>query len=379
MLRIIEVNKSFGVQEALKNVSIDIQKGEFFSLLGPSGCGKTTLLRILAGFENIATGDITLDGQSIKNLAPEKRPFNIVFQNYALFPHLSVWENVAFGPKMRGRSGSDTKFAVDEALELVKMHSFAQRRVTSLSGGQQQRVGLARAIVNRPEVLLLDECLSALDLQLRKQMQFELRALQRQLGITFIFVTHDQEEAMHLSDRIAVLNNGVVEQVGTPEEIYERPTTEFVASFIGSINKLQVDFIGHDQQETLNIPKTQLSNFKLVNGHIIKSFSTTEFADEKKCLILLRPERLRIKSRANGTKNNVTSVSGKIKDIFFRGDSIDIVVSTDDSGLPDLHVALARTSINAVDQLPPLLKDQKVHVWWNYEDSIALPRTDAYG
>ena len=379
MLRIIDVNKTFGVHEALRHVSIDIQRGEFFSLLGPSGCGKTTLLRILAGFEHFSTGDIVLDGKSLKNVPPEKRPFNLVFQKYALFPHLSVWDNVAFGPKINGKNTAEIKASVNEALELVKMQDFLHRRVTCLSGGQQQRVGLARAIVNRPKVLLLDECLSALDLQLRKQMQFELHALQRKLGITFIFVTHDQEEAMHLSDRMAVLNNGVVEQVGTPEEIYERPKTEFVASFIGSINKLHVDFVSHDIEESPKLPHSKLSNFKLINGHIIKSFSTIELDAEKKCLVLLRPERLRIKSRANGAKNNVASVSGKIKDIFFRGDTIDIVVTTDDSGLPDLLVALARTSISTVDQLPPLQRDQKVHVWWNFEDSIALARTEAYG
>lgn len=234
--------KAFGqgdhVVRALDDVSIRIRKGEFFTLLGPSGCGKTTLLRLIAGFEMPTSGTILLDGADITDLPPNKRPVNTVFQSYALFPHLTVAENVGFGLTMQGRPKAEVKARVDEMLALVKLEAMAGRKTSQLSGGQQQRVALARALAPQPKVLLLDEPLSALDLKLRKEMQVELKRLQTETGITFIFVTHDQEEALTMSDRIGVMSAGKLQQVGSPKEIYTRPVNRFVAGFIGETNFL---------------------------------------------------------------------------------------------------------------------------------------------
>ena len=234
------VTKVFGQGEhavrALDSVSVTIRENEFFTLLGPSGCGKTTLLRLIAGFELPTSGNILLDGQEIGHLPPYKRPVNTVFQNYALFPHMSVAENIGFGLEMLGKPREEVEKTVRRMLSLVKMEALADRRTDQLSGGQQQRVALARALAPHPKVLLLDEPLSALDLKLRKEMQIELKRLQNETGITFVFVTHDQEEALTMSDRIAVMENGHILQVGTPKEIYNRPAKRFVADFIGDIN-----------------------------------------------------------------------------------------------------------------------------------------------
>jgi spermidine/putrescine transport system ATP-binding protein len=236
------VIKAFGqgaaAVRALDDVSLDIQRGEFFTLLGPSGCGKTTLLRLIAGFEMPTGGQILLDGADITTLPPNKRPVNTVFQSYALFPHLTVAQNVAFGLEMLGRRASEVRATTARMLTLVKLESMANRKTSQLSGGQQQRVALARALAPQPKVLLLDEPLSALDLQLRKEMQIELKRLQLETGITFVFVTHDQEEALTMSDRVGVMSAGKLQQVGSPREIYTRPVNRFVASFIGETNFL---------------------------------------------------------------------------------------------------------------------------------------------
>ncbi|WP_325437210.1 ABC transporter ATP-binding protein [Pseudomonas nitroreducens] len=226
------------VAPALNEVSVDIAHNEFFTLLGPSGCGKTTLLRSIAGFENVTSGDILVGGERVNDLPPYRRRINTVFQSYALFPHMSVSENIAFGLEMQGLQRSEIPKRVKEMLALVQMEHLARRKPAELSGGQQQRVALARALAPKPSVLLLDEPLSALDLKLRKEMQVELKRVQEEAGITFIFVTHDQEEALTLSDRIAVMSHGNIMQIGTPNEIYERPTHRFVAQFIGDINFL---------------------------------------------------------------------------------------------------------------------------------------------
>lgn len=239
-LTISNISKVFGNYKALDNVSLDIKQGEFISLLGPSGCGKTTLLRIIGGFMQPTQGNVVIDGEDITKLSPNKRPLNTVFQNYALFPHMSVLQNVAYGPMRHGVSRQDAEKRAIETLEMVGLAHLATRRPREMSGGQQQRVALARAIVNKPKLLLLDEPLSALDLQLRKHMQLELKQLQMDLGITFIFVTHDQEEAMAMSDRIAVMSAGKIEQVDIGKEIYRKPKTRFVADFIGDANFLPV-------------------------------------------------------------------------------------------------------------------------------------------
>ncbi len=241
-VELINITKTFptpdgqGEVRAVDNVTLRIRDGEFFSLLGPSGCGKTTTLRLIAGFERPNAGEIRIHGRPMAQIPPYRRPVNTVFQNYALFPHMTVFENVAFGLRMKGLSQKEIRQRVEEALAMVRLSGMEDRTPRQLSGGQQQRVALARALVNRPEVLLLDEPLGALDLKLRKAMQLELKSLQQRVGITFIYVTHDQEEAITMSDRIAVMNQGKVLQVGTPREIYEHPENRFVADFIGETN-----------------------------------------------------------------------------------------------------------------------------------------------
>jgi ABC-type Fe3+/spermidine/putrescine transport system ATPase subunit len=244
LLELRGVAKHFGAREVLKDISLNIASGEFITLLGESGSGKTTLLRLVAGFEQPTAGEIWMSGERLDTLQPYKRPVNTVFQHYALFPHLSVRENVAYGLRVKKTFAKEISGRVDEALRMVKMQEFADSRPSKLSGGQQQRVALARALVNRPLLLLLDEPLSALDANLRKQMHSELKALQRELGITFLFVTHDQEEAMALSDRIALLRNGALEQVASPREIYAHPATAYTAQFIGQTNLLQGEIRG---------------------------------------------------------------------------------------------------------------------------------------
>src|SRR5215469_16477619 len=244
LLEVRRVAKRFGAVEVLKNISLEIAAGEFITLLGESGSGKTTLLRLIAGFEQPSSGEIWMSGERLDTLPPYKRRVNTVFQSYALFPHLSVQENVSYGLQVSGVAKAEVPGRVAEALRMVKMEEFAAQRPAKLSGGQQQRVALARALVNRPKLLLLDEPLSALDANLRKQMQGELKSLQRELGITFLFVTHDQEEAMALSDHIALLKSGELEQVASPREIYARPATSYTAQFIGQTNLLRASVRG---------------------------------------------------------------------------------------------------------------------------------------
>ena len=244
LLEVRNIGKRFGTTDVLKDISLNIASGEFLTLLGESGSGKTTLLRLIAGFEQPSSGEAWMGGKRLDILPPYKRPVNTVFQNYALFPHLNARDNVAYGLRVKGTASSEISGRVEEALTMVKMQGFAASRPSQLSGGQQQRVALARALVNRPQLLLLDEPLSALDANLRKQMQSELKALQREIGITFLFVTHDQEEAMALSDRIALLHEGALEQVASPREIYARPATAYTAQFIGQTNLLRGEIRG---------------------------------------------------------------------------------------------------------------------------------------
>jgi len=257
LLEVRNVAKRFGAREVLKYISLQIASGEFLTLLGESGSGKTTLLRLIAGFEQPTSGEIWMNGARLDTLPPYKRRVNTVFQHYALFPHLSVADNVAYGLRVSGAPASEIPSRVQAALELVKMQEYAATRPSRLSGGQQQRVALARALINRPQLLLLDEPLSALDANLRKQMQSELKSLQRELGITFLFVTHDQDEAMALSDRIALLRNGALEQIASPREIYAQPATSYTAQFIGQTNLLRASiFQGIAAVDNLNWPVT---------------------------------------------------------------------------------------------------------------------------
>src|SRR4051812_17864325 len=228
------------LQPAVSNLSLEVFDGEIMTLLGPSGCGKTTTLRMIAGLETPDAGRIVLEGTDVTNMPANKRPLNMVFQHYALFPHMSIYDNVAFGLKVKGVPRAEHRARIDELLRIVSLQGYEKRRPKQLSGGQQQRVALARALVNRPAALLLDEPLGALDVKLRKQMQLELKRIQHELGTTFVYVTHDQDEALAMSDRIAVMNHGRVEQLGSPHEVYEQPATAFVADFIGSLNTLQL-------------------------------------------------------------------------------------------------------------------------------------------
>ncbi len=249
------VSKTFGSYQALKPVSFEIYDNEFFTLLGPSGCGKTTLLRMIAGFEQPSTGEILLRGANIQGLPPHRRRVNTVFQSYALFPHMTLEQNVAFGLENLGWAKERCQARASDMLRLVHMEQFASRKPQQLSGGQRQRIALARALAPEPEVLLLDEPLSALDLKLRQAMRDELRTLQRQTGITFVFVTHDQEEALDMSDRICVLGDGEIQQLGTPDAIYEEPTNRFVADFIGETNFLDADVVAVEgDRATVSVP-----------------------------------------------------------------------------------------------------------------------------
>lgn len=286
-VELVNVTKRFGDVVAVNDINLKINDGEFFSLLGPSGCGKTTTLRMIAGLEMVTTGEILLRGEPMGHTPPFKRPVNTVFQNYALFPHLNVNRNVAFGLEMQKIPKGEISKRVDDALEMVQMADMGQRRPNQLSGGQQQRVALARALVNRPEVLLLDEPLGALDLKLRKDMQLELKQLQERVGITFIYVTHDQEEALTMSNRIAVMNAGKVFQIGSPEEIYERPETRFVADFIGETNFLE---------GTVSAIDGEAIDISLDEHTIIKAHSILSVQKGQKVGVVIRPEKINLAS-----------------------------------------------------------------------------------
>ena len=265
------LTKSFGSVTAVDNLDLDIKSGEFFSMLGPSGSGKTTVLRMIAGFELASSGQVFLDGEDVTKKAPFDRNVNTVFQDYALFPHMTVLENVAYGLRVRGVAKAERNAAALEALQTVRLGEFGGRKPSELSGGQRQRVALARAIIVKPKVLLLDEPLGALDLKLREQMQIELKELQRQLAITFIFVTHDQEEALTLSDRIAVFNQGKIEQIGTPRELYEHPKTTFVAGFVGTTNIFESDeakaLFGKSMRASIRPERVEVVDQKTPNSH----------------------------------------------------------------------------------------------------------------
>ena len=302
-IEVRNVSKTYGTGEsavaALRDVSVAIRENEFFTLLGPSGCGKTTLLRLIAGFEFPTSGEILLYGQDIAPLPPFKRPVNTVFQSYALFPHMTVAQNIAFGLEMLGKPRAQIEERTAEMLRLVRMEDLRDRRTSQISGGQQQRVALARALAPQPKVLLLDEPLSALDYKLRKDMQIELKRLQNETGITFIFVTHDQEEALTMSDRIAVMSAGRILQVGSPRDIYDRPAERFVADFIGETNFLT------GVVEAIDGSRAQVM---LSSGTSIMASVAEDFAPQRSATIVVRPEHARItagKAQLNGTVENV--------------------------------------------------------------------------
>jgi len=311
------VTKRYGAAVALDSISLHIEDNEFFTLLGPSGCGKTTMLRIIAGFEEVSAGEIFLYGMEIENLPANERPVNTVFQNYALFPHMTVMENVRFGLEMRGVAGDKAGKRAADMLEMVQLAQFAERKPSQLSGGQQQRVALARALAPEPRVLLLDESLSALDLKLRQAMRFELKQIQRETGITFVFVTHDQDEALTMSDRIAVMSAGHLQQVGSAKEIYEEPANSFVAHFIGETNLLE----GQVKSEGGTL------RCVLEGGHRVGLPPDCAVAEGSQCRISVRPERVRVLDEGNGG-----SLGGTIERNIYIGEITELHVRLSDGG-----------------------------------------------
>jgi putative spermidine/putrescine transport system ATP-binding protein len=327
----VQQDKLVGSLKAVDNVSLQIRDGEFFSLLGPSGSGKTTSLRMIAGFDHPTSGEILLDGRDVSRLPPYERDVNTVFQDYALFPHMTVGENIAYGLMVKKVPKPEREKRVDEMLDLVRLTGFGGRKPSQLSGGQRQRVALARSLINHPKVLLLDEPLGALDLKLRQQMQVELKAIQRRVGITFIFVTHDQEEALTMSDRIAVFNQGKVEQIGTPAEIYEHPTTPFVAGFVGVSN--------------------------LVLGEIAKRITGSE------AIFSIRPEKIHLSAPDEKVESDMFCADGKVRDVIYLGLYTRYLVELENGG--DLVVVEQNLKTTSMDVMK--IKNQKVRLLWKKE------------
>ena len=358
LVRFEGVTKRFGGHAAVDDVSLDIYPGEFFALLGPSGCGKTTLMRMLAGFESLDAGRITLNGEDLAGAPPHRRPVNMMFQSYALFPHLTVEQNIAFGLKQEGMDRKDIAARVAEMLALVKMEGFAKRRPDQLSGGQKQRVALARAVARKPRMLLLDEPLGALDKKLREETQFELMDLQVELGVTFLIVTHDQEEAMVMADRIAVMRDGKIVQIGRPEEVYEAPNSRYVAEFLGDVNLFEttVEAIEHPMAH-LNLAEAE-AGFYVLDDDCPAPGATVWLA--------VRPEKMRISLEppAPGARN---TLAGEIWDIGYTGDWTNYIVELPGAKLVRVAQANARRFVER-----PIGWDDKVWVSFDPDAGVVL-------
>lgn len=358
------VSKKYGDVQALDNVSFAIEKGQFFSLLGPSGCGKTTLLRIIAGFEQPDSGRVLLDGIDITALPPNKRPINTVFQNYALFPHLTVFENIAFGLRIAKRDKNEIQAEVERMLKLIQMEDQAHKMTDQISGGQKQRVAIARALINKPRLLLLDEPLAALDLKLRQKMLLELDLIHDEVGITFIFVTHDQTEAMAVSDQIAVFRHGKIEQIGSPMELYESPKSSFVAAFIGDTNFLDGkvgEMINHEYIKLIldDFPDVICFNDKQLNVNDLVHLS-------------IRPEKIQISSEKPVDENLHNVFQAVVEDVVYKGDHTKFWVS-----IGDYRIAVAEQHNRfLLDQKPIRWKDS-VWIWWHADDGFMLERYSA--
>lgn len=347
-----DVTKYFGSTIAVNNLCLKLKKGEFLSFLGPSGCGKTTTLRMIAGFESPTEGEIFIAGESMQGIEPYDRAVNTVFQSYALFPHLTVGENVAFGPKRRKLPKEKIKEIVDKNLELVSLGGFNKRYPRELSGGQQQRVALARALANNPKILLLDEPLGALDLKLRKQMQIELKRLQEQLKISFVYVTHDQEEALIMSDRILIMNEGNAVQIGSGDEIYENPKTKFVANFIGETNLLRC--------LVTEVKENVILDFEGIR--IIAPPTCEDITPTQEVFLSIRPEKIFISPESTRNKN---SFMGTLKERVYTGTNIIFFVE-----LPNKNVIFVRSpNVRSISQI---CEGKMVYVWWDESDGHIL-------
>lgn len=355
------VSKRFGAIQAVDGVSLEIKKGEFFSLLGPSGCGKTTMLRLAAGFEHPDAGRVVLDGQDITDLPPNKRLVNTIFQSYALFPHLSVWENIAFGLRVAKRSKRDIETEVEAMLRLIRMSDQAGKKPDQLSGGQKQRVAIARALINKPQVLLLDEPLAALDLKLRQRMLIELDMIHDQVGITFLYVTHDQGEAMSLSDRIAVMDSGRIEQVGSPAEIYEAPRTSFVAAFIGDTNFLE--------GEVTELVEAEYCRVKIADIPGVVCFNDKSMKPGNPVYLSIRPEKIHItrdKPEESGRRNILPAV---VEDMIYLGSTTKYWVRTH-----GLRVQILRQHFRFFLDEKPIRWNDDVWISWHGDDGFMLDR-----
>ncbi len=352
MIVVERLVKDFGDVRAVNDITLEIPAGEFFSMLGPSGCGKTTTLRVIAGFEEPDSGRVLLDGQDVTWVSPKKRNVNMVFQDYALFPHMTVAENVAFGLKLRRVDRSEMNSRVAEMLQVVRLDGYEDRRPAALSGGQRQRVALARALVNRPAALLLDEPLGALDLKLRREMQLELKRIQQSTGTTFVYVTHDQEEALTMSDRIAVMDGGVVQQVDAPRALYERPATAFVADFIGTSNSLALT--GARRSDGLVV-------MELGEGMRIVAPDTGDGGD---CQITVRPEKIRIGTESDGA--NGSRVSGTVVEQVYLGSLSQTVVEIVTGERLIVH------ELNDDDERPSPEPGESVVLSWHARHSLVI-------
>jgi len=360
-IKIDGVSKHFGDVVAVDNVSIDIEAGEFFSLLGPSGCGKTTLLRMLAGFESTTSGEIYIDGKAMSEIPPHQRPTNMVFQNYAIFPHLNVAGNIAYGLRKDRLGKVEQTRRVDEALEMVKLPGYGKRRANELSGGQLQRIALARALIKRPKVLLLDEPLGALDKKLREEMQLELRALQESVGITFIFVTHDQEEALTLSDRVAVMARGGVLQMASPQQLYNRPFNVEVADFIGQMNFFDAEVIDLQDEEAL---------LDVQGLGQLKASAEGEFVQKGASIVVaLRPEKLLLSEKGDAGDEN--TIKGELSTSAYLGSRSHFFVAVDGCEEP-IEVAGQDAGFGAGESLR---RGGEVWLSWARESLVLLPTT----
>lgn len=356
------ISKQFGNSSALSDVSFSIHKGEFFSILGPSGCGKTTLLRILAGFEQPDSGRILIDGKDMTLSPPHLRPVNTVFQNYALFPHLTIWENIAFGLRIAKRSEKEIRQEVSKMLDLIQMADQAYKKPDQISGGQKQRVAIARALVNHPQVLLLDEPLAALDLKLRQKMLLELDQIHDDVGITFVFITHDQTEAMAVSDRIAVIHQGKLEQIGTPIEIYEAPKSSFVADFIGDTNFLN-GIVAEKVQKDYSLLK--IDNFPNVLCFNDKQLSVGDLVH-----LSIRPEKIHISREPPPAHPLHNLFQGTVEDVIYKGDHTHFGV-----GIGEHKISVTQQHSRFLLDEHPIRWTDKVWIWWHADDGFMLERT----